>query len=123
VKYRSRYIQDALTELREQIKYYNSVKPGLGAVFRKRVKIARDSIVEMPEAWKKYPGWEELPIVRMRSVDRFPFDIIYFLDGDQVIIVAVANEARRPQYWASRITNKMRMKAANEPKKKVPPNL
>jgi len=57
----------------------------------------------MPESCKSYPGWEKLPIVRMRSVSTFPFDVIYFLDGTEVIIVAVAAEAKRPMYWLARL--------------------
>jgi len=100
-----RYLTPASNELRKQITYYDKKSPGLGDDFHNKVEKAIDSILKYPESWKKYPGWEKLPIVRMRSVARFPFDIIYFVDGDEVIIVAVASEKRRPMYWAPRLRN------------------
>jgi len=112
MEYSSKYLTPASNELRRQITYYDKKRPGLGEDFHIEVEKALDSIVAMPESWKKYPGWEKLPVVRMRSVNRFPFDIIYFLDGDLVVIVAVANEARRPLYWASRITTRMVKRAS-----------
>ena len=32
----------------------------------------------------------------------FPFDIVYRADARSTIIVAIANQSRRPRYWAGR---------------------
>jgi len=32
----------------------------------------------------------------------FPFDLIYRLQGDKIVIIAVSNQSRRPGYWAGR---------------------
>jgi plasmid stabilization system protein ParE len=33
---------------------------------------------------------------------RFPFRIIYRMDGDNVVVIAVAHTARSPDYWGKR---------------------
>ena len=40
---------------------------------------------------------------RKLLLDRFPYALIYRIDGDTVTIVAVANFKRRPGYWQRRI--------------------
>jgi hypothetical protein len=33
---------------------------------------------------------------------RFPYGVIYGLEGDTIIVVAVAHLHRQPRYWADR---------------------
>ena len=39
---------------------------------------------------------------RIRFTD-FPFNLIYFIDPDAIFILAVAHNARDPEYWLHRI--------------------
>jgi len=41
--------------------------------------------------------------VRRRSLLRFPYSLIYYLDGESVVVVALAHHRRRPDYWHGRI--------------------
>jgi hypothetical protein len=34
---------------------------------------------------------------------KFPYKLIYFVDGGVVVIVAVAHDKRRPGYWRGRL--------------------
>ncbi len=36
---------------------------------------------------------------------RFPFNIIYLLDADCIVVVAVAHQKRRARYWISRVVS------------------
>ena len=58
-----------------------------------------------PEAWGRYHYWDqETPVVRSRSVEKFPYDVIYFVaDGGAVILLAHASESREPNYWEDRL--------------------
>lgn len=40
---------------------------------------------------------------RRRLVKGFPFAVIYAVRGDEILVVAVADGRRRPDYWANRI--------------------
>ena len=39
---------------------------------------------------------------RFYLMRRFPFRVIYRVDGDDVIVMAVAHAARSPDYWSNR---------------------
>ncbi len=41
--------------------------------------------------------------LRRPLVSRFPYCLIYGLDGNTLVIVAVAHFHRKPSYWADRI--------------------
>ena len=39
---------------------------------------------------------------RMLPLHKFPYSLIYRLQGDAIRIIAVAHHSRRPTYWAGR---------------------
>lgn len=40
---------------------------------------------------------------RMMPLRRFPFSLLYRVDGTEVRITAVAHHSRRPGYWSGRV--------------------
>ncbi|HIP58812.1 MAG TPA: hypothetical protein EYH01_00115 [Campylobacterales bacterium] len=36
-------------------------------------------------------------------VNRFPFGLVYRIEGDTIVIVAVMHLSRKPDYWYSRV--------------------
>jgi len=78
--------------------YYESSRKGLGREFRNEVEAAIDRIQEFPLAWQKLNDK-----VRRRPVRRFPYFVIYIVEDDDLIIVAVAHMKRKPGYWRSRL--------------------
>jgi hypothetical protein len=54
----------------------------------------------MPEAWPVWPGRTD---VRPRVLQRFPYSIIYLVERNEIVIVAVAHHKRRPGYWLDRL--------------------
>jgi hypothetical protein len=51
--------------------------------------------------WLSYPEIE--PGIRRCRLARFPYGLIYGVDDETVVIVAVAHLHRRPRYWIDRI--------------------
>jgi len=41
--------------------------------------------------------------IRRLVLAKFPFSLIYEVDGEVILIVAVAHLRRRPQYWSERL--------------------
>lgn len=37
------------------------------------------------------------------SVERYPYGVIYYQNGDEVVIVAFAHSKRTPFYWRHRV--------------------
>lgn len=93
------YHPDALAEYADAALYYEERTPGLGADFTLEVEAAIQSILEAPDRWRCL---EE--DVRRFLVCRFPYGILYTLEEDHVLILALMHLSREPGYWRHRIT-------------------
>ena len=92
------FLEVAQVELDDAIEYYNYDAPGLGDAFLTEVLNAIASIGEFPEAWHPFSKR-----TRRCQTRRFPYGIIYQIREDEILIVAVANLHRKPDYWKDRI--------------------
>jgi toxin ParE2 len=43
------------------------------------------------------------PEIRRSLFTRFPYSLIYGIDGDMIVVIAVAHQHREPRYWSDRI--------------------
>jgi len=44
--------------------------------------------------------------VRRFILSGFPYDLVYVVLDDEIVIVAFAHHSRQPHYWKSRLQNK-----------------
>lgn len=44
------------------------------------------------------------PGIHSLSLRRFPYSLIYGLDNNLIVVIAVAHQRRKPQYWVDRLT-------------------
>jgi hypothetical protein len=95
---RIRFLEIAQIELDEAIGYYNHELPGLGEAFLTEVLNVLDRIGKYPEAWQSFSKR-----TRRCQTRRFPYGIIYQIRKDEILIVAIANLHRKPDYWKDRI--------------------
>lgn len=58
------------------------------------------AVRRISEAPNRYPV--SLHSTRRILLDRFPFNIHYRVNEDDIVVVAVAHQKRRPGYWAGR---------------------
>lgn len=93
-----RMLRPAELEMLDAAEFYELQVPGLGNAFLNRVDSAIADIAQNPERW---------PIVRSnvrrRLVHRFPYGLLYRVDPDEVVILAVAHLHRHPSYWTERM--------------------
>ena len=92
------FLEIAQMELDDAIEYYNYESPGLGDNFLIEALNALDRIGEFPEAW--HPCSKR---TRRCQTRRFPYGIIYQVREHEILVVAVANLHREPDYWLDRI--------------------
>ncbi|MBT8420074.1 MAG: type II toxin-antitoxin system RelE/ParE family toxin [Gammaproteobacteria bacterium] len=88
----------AKVELSEATHYYESCRTGLGSEFAKEIYSTIKRITEFPEAWT--------PLTRNTRkclTKRFPYGVIYHIKDGEVLIIAVMQLNREPDYWQSRI--------------------
>ena len=95
---RIRFLEIAQIELDEAIAYYNYEGPGLGEVFLTDVLNSLDRIGKFPEAWQTCSKR-----TRRCQTRRFPYGIMYQIRKDEILVVAIANLHRKPDYWKDRI--------------------
>jgi toxin ParE2 len=95
---RIRFLEIAQIELDEAIEYYNHETPRLGEEFLAEVLNALDRIGRFPEAW--HPCSKRTRRCQSR---RFPYGIIYQIRKEEILVVAIANLHRKPDYWKDRI--------------------
>jgi toxin ParE1/3/4 len=96
---------EARTEFVVDVDWYDEREVGLSERFEIAVRAAIDAAVDSPESWAVWPGWDRQPVVRSKGVSDFPYRVVYFVQGDLLMIVAVAHAKRRPGYWRSRVAS------------------
>ena len=94
----ARYIEAAEAEFLAHIAYLEHSRPGLGQRFYDEVKRAESFIAEFPEAAE-----EIRPGIRKRLLRLFRYSLIYSIEPEELLIIAVAHPSRRPGYWANRL--------------------
>lgn len=93
-----RFLPAARKELLDEVSYYGSGQEGLGVRFQRAVAEAVRRAVATPDH-----GAPRSRRTRRLLVKGFPFSIIYRATDESVLIVAVADSRRKPEYWAGRI--------------------
>lgn len=95
---RLEFHREALAEYGEAVSYYEDRQVGLGERFVLSVESALGSIREEPERW---PVLED--DVRRRLTRVFPFAVLYAIEKDFILVVAVMHCHREPGHWQSRL--------------------
>lgn len=94
---------EAVAEFDAAVTWYEERETGVGLTFIDRAGQARRDIAAWPDAARPLPGWRREPLVRSKSVRGFPYRIVYFVHGGEIVIVAYTHERRQPGYWKRRI--------------------
>lgn len=92
-----RFHPAARAEVLDARLWYEERSPLTAAAFAQEVAAAIGLIAEAPN---RYPRAEHG--TRRLILQRFPFNVFYRTGEDEVVIVAVAHQKRRPGYWSSR---------------------
>lgn len=94
----ARFTRYARSELLGQTAYYEALEKGLGARFRSEVEAAAQRAAAYPLHGKPSAGG-----TRRRLVTDFPFSVVYTEAEYGVLIHAVADSRRLPEYWLKRL--------------------
>ena len=95
---RQDWFDEAKHEFVEAARYYHWEQPGLEDDFVEEVGRAVSRIVVSPEVYREFD-----PPFRKAKTDRFPYQIVFIIDGETILIVAVMHQSRRPGYWKERL--------------------
>lgn len=84
-------------EFNNTINYYESSKRNLGVEFASEIYKTIERIMEYPNAWTQLDN-----DIRRCISNRFPFGVIYYRDENKIIILAIMQLSREPNYWKNR---------------------
>lgn len=88
----------AVFELEEAALYYGDIDADLGERFTSTVEVAIAEIKARPEMRRKFDG-----SARKARIKRFPYAVVYWIDGGTLRIIAVMHLHREPGYWHGRL--------------------
>jgi len=88
----------AQSELDDTFEYYEFQQLDLGYRFIAEIRNSIELIVSYPEAWTK-----SSKRTRRCLVKTFSYGIVYQYIDDAILIVAIANLHKEPDYWISRV--------------------
>jgi plasmid stabilization system protein ParE len=93
-----RFLTLAQQEVDDAVLWFDQRVEGKGFAFLNEL----DRVVRLVQA---YPlaATEIEPEIRRFLFARFPYSLIYGLDGDTIVVVAVAHLRRLPRYWVNRL--------------------
>jgi plasmid stabilization system protein ParE len=86
-----RFLESAVQDLLEACRYYNAQDPECGARLENEVDRALVHLCMFPRAARSIDS-----VYRSHKLRRFPYHLIYRIDDDHLLIVAVAHSARKP---------------------------
>ena len=89
---------DAEVDALNGYEWYAARNPTAADSFRMAVKTAGQIIRRDPKVWPSHKHGTHK--YRLRQ---FPYKIIYIVERDQIQVLAVAHDRRRPGYWRERL--------------------
>lgn len=92
---------EARQEFRESAAFYESERSNLGVVFTNEIESVLFKIVDAPVTW---PFIEE--DVRRCLAHRFPYGVLYTIETDYILIIAIMHCSRKPGYWRDRMSGR-----------------
>ncbi len=95
-----RYLAEALAELEAAACWFDDHSPGAGDDFVQAIERAELLVAATPHTWPMWPGARSG--VRRYLVPGQQHAIGYEIVGDEVVILAVVHQRRRPGYWFER---------------------
>jgi toxin ParE1/3/4 len=90
---------DARIEFIEAVAFYEESREGLGLRLSREVYATINRIIGGPTAWPRISENTRRCFTR-----RFPYGVVYEIREDDILIIAVAHQSRKPGYWKERLS-------------------
>ncbi|WFP49860.1 type II toxin-antitoxin system RelE/ParE family toxin [Methylomonas sp. EFPC3] len=92
------FLAAAETELDQAYQWYEQQQSGLGKQYLSEFDAAIRRITAFPKSYVLIDTE-----IRRCLIKRFPYGVLYGIDRQSIIVVAVAHLHRKPDYWLARI--------------------
>ena len=91
------FFKYAKQEVDDAAHFYEMEFTALGQSFKEEAKKAVSRIVQYPAAWPVERG-----DIRKCMLHKFPYNLLYSVEEQHIVIIAVAHQHRKPDYWIDR---------------------
>jgi len=91
-----RFLEKAEEEMLEAAIFYEDQSVGLGEKFLEEVEGCVEMLLDRPEIGVPAGEFRQFPL------RKFPFNLVYAVEDNDLVFVSVAHQRRRPGYWAGR---------------------
>ncbi|SHK24827.1 ParE toxin of type II toxin-antitoxin system, parDE [Rubritalea squalenifaciens DSM 18772] len=95
---RIEFISEAREDFLDAIGYYESMDQGLGLRLRDEVAFLLETVSSAPLLWRERKGG-----YRRVNSPISPYYIAYVIRDETIVIIALASNHRKPNYWHKRI--------------------
>jgi plasmid stabilization system protein ParE len=95
---RHEFHPEAAAEFEEAVRFYKERGRNLGKRLAREVKTTIRKIVATPDRWRVLEEDVRRCLVRV-----FPYSVLYTIEADYILIIAVAHGKRQPGYWRHRL--------------------
>lgn len=100
---RVKILDKAAEEAIEAAAWYQQERPELGIEFAHAVNAAIDLLEDEIVPLTKMSGAAGARGVKKLVLKRFPYDIVVREFSEEIIVVAIVHQSRRPGYWRNRL--------------------
>ena len=93
-----RFLTPAEDEMTDTALFYEAASDHLGNDFLDDVQRSIDRVRDFPQLGELIDS-----DLRRTLLNRFPFSLIYTIEENEIVVVAIAHHGRRPGYWQVRV--------------------
>jgi len=90
---------EAELEFEKSVLYYKQRGQNLGHRFAQETRSAIARIAATPQRWRILED-----DVRRCFIRIFPYAVLYIVEKDHILIIAIAHNKREPGYWHARLS-------------------
>jgi plasmid stabilization system protein ParE len=90
-------LPDAADEALAAARWYRERSAKAATAFQREVQAALDRIEQSPETWPRHHHGTHRVLLH-----RFPYEVVYRVLPELILVVAIAHCRRRPGYWRER---------------------
>jgi hypothetical protein len=92
------FLLPAEVEMTEAALYYESCADQLGERFLTAVQLGAEQIQENPNTWPSIGS-----DIQRYLLSQFPYSLLYRNDPEEIVVIAVMHQKKRPYYWTDRL--------------------
>lgn len=92
------FLELAEQEFYDSQDYYEEQQLNLGVKFKQEIYNTLNRIQKFPNMYV-----EVRKDIRKCVVNKFPFNLLYSIEENHILIIAIAHHHRKPDYWIDRI--------------------